>query len=272
MTVGTVVMVIGIYFFKFPNHFSTGGVSGLSVILAHYFPSVTPGTFSLAVNMLLLAVGYLAIGPSFGYRTAYVTVLQSVLIRVLEVVLPMDAPMTGQPLLELFFAVGLPAVGSAILFNIGASSGGTDIVAMIVRRHSSVNIGQALLASDLVITLMACVAFGMEIGLFSVLGLVLKSLVVDMVLENMGVHKCFHIITSSPDVIEQFIIHSLNRGATRIHGEGVYTHEGREVLLTVVNRKQAVELRNYVKAHDPDAFLLITNTGEIIGRGFRGLN
>ena len=272
LTLGDVIMVIGIYFFKYPNHFSTGGVSGISVILNLYVPALTPGTIGLIVNVALLVVGYLMLGKEFSIRTTYVTLLQAGLLRLLEVVYPMDAPMTDQPMLELIFAVSLPAIGSAILFNIWASSGGTDIVAMILRKHTSIEIGKALMASDLIITLMACVAFGMEVGLYSILGLVIKSLLVDMVLENINTHKCFHIITAQPEKIEHFITQELHRGATRVHGEGVYTHEGREVLLTVVNRRQAVLLRQYVKAEDPGAFLLITNTGEINGKGFRGVN
>ena len=272
MTLGDIVMVIGIYFFKFPNNFSTGGVSGISVIAAHYLPGITPGTIGLVVNGLLLVLGYLALGKDFGFRTAYVSILQSGLIRLLEILVPMSAPMTTQPMLELIFAVSLPAIGSAILFNIGASSGGTDILAMILRKHTALDIGKALLASDILITGMACVAFGMEVGLYSILGLAMKSLLIDMVLENIHTNKCFHIITAYPEKIEAFITGTIKRGATRVHGEGVYTHEGREVLLTVVNRRQAVLLRNFVRREDPTAFLLITNTGEIIGKGFRGVN
>lgn len=272
LTLGALLTTIGIYFFKFPNHFSTGGVSGLSVILAHYFPSITPGDFVLVINMLLLVVGFLVFGRNFGVRTAYVSTLMSGATWVLERVLPLSAPLTPQPFMELVFAVSLPAVGSAILFNLDASTGGTDIVAMLMRKFTSLNIGNALLCSDLIITLMACVAFGVETGLYSILGLAMKSVLVDMVLENINVHKCFHIITAHPEPIEEFITNRLSRGATKLHGEGIYTHEGREVLLTVVNRREAVILRRYIKKVDPGAFLLITNTGEIIGKGFRGVN
>lgn len=272
LTVGGLLTAIGIYFFKFPNNFSTGGVSGLAVILAHYFPSITQGDFVMVINMLLLLVGFLVFGRSFGVRTAYVSTLMSAAVWVLERVLPMSAPMTTQPFMELIFAVSLPAVGSAILFNLDASTGGTDIVAMLMRKFTNLNIGNALMCSDLIITLMACVAFGMETGLYSILGLVIKSLLVDMVLENIHIHKCFHIITAHPEPIEDFIKTRLSRGATKLHGEGIYTHEGREVLLTVVNRREAVILRRYIKSVDPTAFLLITNTGEIIGKGFRGVN
>lgn len=272
MTLGTLLLAAGVYFFKFPNNFSTGGVSGLAVILGHYVPAVTPGDFVMVINVALLVIGFAVFGRSFGVRTCYCSLLMSAVIWVLERVLPLAAPMTSQPLMELIFAVGLPAVGSAILFNLDASSGGTDIVAMLLRRFTSLNIGRALLCTDCIITVLACVAFGMETGLFSVLGLLIKSLLVDMVLENINTHKCFHIITAKPEAIEGFITGELHRGATRIHGEGVYTHEGRTVLLTVVNRREAVALRRFVKATDPAAFLLIVNTGEIIGKGFRGVN
>lgn len=271
MTLGTVLMVVGIYFFKFPNHFSTGGVSGISVVLGRYFPT-TPGSFVLVINMVLLVVGFAVFGKGFGVRTAYASMLMSGLIWVLERVMPLSQPMTTQPLLELIFAVALPAVGSAILFNYDASSGGTDVVAMLLRKFTSLNIGNALLCSDLIITLAACVAFGMETGLFSVLGLAMKSLLVDMVLENIKVHKYFHIITTHPAEIEEFITKTLHRGATELHGQGAYTHEGRTVLLTVMNRREAILLRKYVRQVDPHAFVLIMNTGEIVGKGFRGVN
>lgn len=272
LTAGTLIMSAGIYFFKFPNNFSTGGVSGFSLILGHYVPNLTPGDFVMVINVALLIVGFAVFGSSFGVRTCYCSLLMSGFIWVMERLIPLSAPMTSQPLLELIFAVGLPAVGSAILFNLDASSGGTDIVAMVLRKFTSLDIGKALMASDCIITLMACVAFGMETGLFSILGLIMKSLMVDMVLENINVHKYFHIITSNPKPVEEYITQVLHRGATELKGEGAYTHQGRTVMLTVVNRREAIMLRRYVKQVDPTAFLLIMNTGEIIGKGFRGTN
>ena len=272
LTLGTVIMVLGIYFFKFPNNFSTGGVTGIAVVLSKYLPAISRGDIVLVINVALLGLGFAVFGRSFAGKTVYVSLLMSGLTKLLENVLPMSAPMTTQPLLELIFAVSLPAVGSAILFNMDASSGGTDIVAMVLRKYTSLDIGKALMCSDLIITLMACVAFGMETGLFSILGLLMKSLLVDMVLENINTHKYFHIITTKPAEIEAYITGTLRRGATELHGEGAYTHEGRTVLLTVMKRHEAVLLRRFVKQVDPHAFVLIINTGEIVGKGFRGVN
>jgi uncharacterized membrane-anchored protein YitT (DUF2179 family) len=270
LTAGALLIAVGVYFFKFPNHFSTGGVSGISIILNRYFPAFSQATFMFVINQLLLVVGFAVFGRNFGARTAYCSLVMSGAAWILEAVLPLKAPLTSQPLLELIFAVTLPAVGSAILFNLESSSGGTDVVAMILRKFTSLNIGVSLLCADLVITLTACVAFGMETGLFSVLGLMIKAVVVDMVLENIKIHKCFQIITSSPEPVVGYIVNELHRGATELHGEGAYTHENKTIILTVVNRAQAVKLRNFARVTDPGCFILITNTGEIIGKGFRG--
>ncbi len=272
MTAGILIMTLGIYFFKFPNNFSTGGVTGLAIVLGYYIPSMTPATLVTVINVFLLILGFLTLGKSFGIRTVYTSLLMSGLLQLFEWLIPLSGPMTSQPLMELLFAVGLPALGSAILFNLGASSGGTDIVAMILRKHTSMNIGTALLCSDIIITVSTCFPFGMETGLFSILGLIIKALFLDVVMDNLRVQKCFQIITSSPEPIERYITETLHRGATRLHGEGVFTHEGKTVLLTVMSRHEAVRLRTFVHGRDPHAFLIITNSSEIIGNGFRGLN
>ena len=271
LTLGTTLVALGVYFFKFPNNFSTGGVSGFSIILGRLFPSVTPGAYVFIINQLLLVAGFLVFGKSFGVRTAYVSLVLSGITWGLEFVLPLAEPMTNEPLLELMFSVALPAIGSAILFNMQASSGGTDIVAMILRKYTSLNIGNALMCVDISITILAGLVFGIETGLFSVLGLALKSVIVDMVLENIKVHKAFQIITSKPNEITEYITGELKRGATRIDGEGAYTHEDKTIILTVVNRMQAVKLRQYARSVDAQCFILITNTTEIIGKGFRGV-
>ena len=272
ITAGILIMTAGIYFFKFPNHFSTGGVTGISIVLGHYIPAMTPATFVTVINVLLLLLGFAVFGKSFGLKTVYASMLMSAALELLEILVPLEAPLTRQPLVELMFAVGLPAVGSAILFNLGASSGGTDIVAMILRKYTSLNIGLALLCTDTIITVSACFAFGMETGLLSVLGLIIKGLFVDLVMDNLQVKKCFQIITDQPGPVEDYITREIHRGATQLHGEGVYTHEGKTVVMTVVSRHEAVLLRNFIRQNDPGAFMIITSSTEIIGNGFRGLN
>ena len=272
LNLGTLLMAVGVYFFKFPNHFTTGGVSGISIVVAHFMPSVTTATLNLILNIILLGVGVLFLGRSFGLRTAYSAIVSSVLTYVFERAVPMTAPMTSQPVLELMFAVGLPAFGSAILFHVNASSGGTDIIAMLVKKYSHMHIGLALGIADLVVALAACFTFGMETGLFSLFGLFLKSYMVDAVMDNLRTYKVFQIVTDNPDPICDFIMKDLHHSATLIDGVGSFTHEHRKIIITVINRHQAIRLQLFVRATDPHSFITITSSSEIVGKGFRGMS
>lgn len=267
ITMAVAVLVVGNYFFKFPNKFTFGGVTGLAIVIQEV-TSLSAGTINLIINWALILLGFIFLGKGFGMKTVYATVLISGGISLMEIWFPMAKPLTDQPLLELLFAVFLPAFGSAILFNIGASSGGTDIVAMILRKYTRVELGMALFLSDVLITALAFLVFDTTSALFSVLGLAIKSLAVDIVIENINLHKYFSIICDEPNEICDYITHDLNRSATVIQGEGAFLHKDKFVILTVLSRGQAVQLRGFIREVQPTAFLLITNSSEIIGKGF----
>ena len=271
LTIATYIMVIGIYAFKFPNNFSFGGVTGMAVVLSRFIP-ITPSSITFVINMVLLLLGFIFLGKDFGVKTAYISILMSVGLSFSEAVYPMTKPLTNQPVLELIYAIVLPAFSSAIFFNMGASSGGTDIIAMILKKYTKLDIGSALLISDLVVVIMACFVFNAETGLFSLCGLLAKSLVVDNVIENINLCKYFTIICENPEPICQFIMNDLHRSATIYDAEGTYEHRKKTVIITIMNRSQAVELRNFIRQTQPSAFIAITNSSEIIGKGFRGLN
>ena len=270
MTLGIFITAIGTYFFKFPNNFSTGGVSGLSLILGRVIPAqfFTPSVFMFIINMALLVVGFVSLGSGFAFSTVYCSTLLSVLMAVFEKLWPIGAPLTTQPFLELCFAVLLPGVGSAILFHLGASSGGTDIVAMILRKHTSMNIGTALMAVDSFITIAALICFGVETGLYCILGLLLKSTLVDYVGDSFRTKKCFQIITDHPQPIVDFIVNTLHRGATLEEVHGAYSNAPKTMIVTVLGRTQALVLRKHVHTVDPHAFMIITASTEIVGKGF----
>ena len=268
LTLGTFLVAAGVYFFKFPNSFNTGGVTGLAVILNAVIPAVSASTFASVINVAFLILGFVALDKSFGVRTVYCTILFSVLLSGLEWLCPLTAPLTDQKTLELFFAVILPSLGSAILFNLQSSTGGTDILAMILKRFSSLDIGMALLYVDVVIAASTLYFVGIEAGLYSVLGLVLKSVVVDSVIESLNRRKSFLAVTSCPEQTCDFITHTLHRSATYWQAEGAYSHESKWVVLTALSRSQAVALRLYLRSTDPHAFILVTNSSEIFGKGF----
>ncbi len=268
LTLGTALVAMGTYFFKFPNHFSTGGVTGIAVILSSIFPSISSSLFASVINVAFLLLGFGVLNRGFGVRTVYCSLLFSGMLAGLEWLVPLSSPLTDEKLLELFFGVILPALGSAILFNTQGSTGGTDILAMILKKFTSLDIGMALLYVDVLIAGSTLILIDIETGLFSLLGLVLKSVLVDSVIESLNRKKSFILVTSCPEEVCDFITHTLHRSATFWKGEGAYSHQDKWVVLTALSRAQAVALRRHLKSVDPHAFMLITNSSEIFGKGF----
>lgn len=268
LTLGTALVAMGTYFFKFPNHFSTGGVTGIAVILSSIFPSVSSSLFASVINVAFLLLGFGVLNRGFGVRTVYCSLLFSGMLAGLEWLVPLSGPLTDEKLLELFFGVILPALGSAILFNTQGSTGGTDILAMILKKFTSLDIRMALLYVDVLIAGSTLILIDIETGLFSLLGLVLKSVLVDSVIESLNRKKSFILVTSCPEEVCDFITHTLHRSATFWKGEGAYSHQDKWVVLTALSRAQAVALRRHLKSIDPHAFMLITNSSEIFGKGF----
>lgn len=267
ITASILVIVIGIYFFKFPNNFAFGGVTGFSTVISA-MTRWSATQFTFIANMVLLVLGFLFVGKGFGIKTVYASILMSVSLALLEKIYPMSGPLTSEPLLELAFAIFLPGVGSAVLFNIGASSGGTDIIALILKKYTSFHIGTVLLLVDILPVVMAFLVFGATVGLFSTLGLMAKTFVIDGVIENINQCKCFNIVCDSPDPICDFIINQLKRSATVYQAQGAFTHNQKTVVMATMKRSQAVRLRNYIRSVEPTAFILISNSSEIIGKGF----
>ena len=247
MNLGTLLVSVGVYFFKFPNNFSMGGVSGMAILLGELIPALSPSTYNTIINVLFLILGFLMLDKSFGFRTVYASIVSAALIQVFGWVCPLDGPLTDELMLELFFAVILPALGAAILFNIDASSGGTDIMAMILKKYTGMDVGRALLVSDVVIAAAA---------------------LVDSAIESLNRRKAFFVITSDPVHVCDYVTHTLVRGATVWQAKGAYTDQTHYVVLTVLSRGQAVAMRRHLRQVDPHAFLIVANSSEIFGKGF----
>ena len=271
LNAGLSLTAIGIVLFKTPNHFAFGGTSGLSILLASLFRQFNVGGFMWVINVLLGVLGYIFLGIGCMGWTVYSSFALSFFVSVCEVIWPLTAPLTSDTLLELVFAVLLPAVGSAIVFDIGASTGGTDIVALILAKHTSLEIGKALMVSDILIVAGAGVKFGIATGMYCVLGLIGKAFIVDGVIESINLRKVCTVVTAQPDKVQQFILKELNRSATVEQAYGAYTHRELSVLMTVLTRREAARLRDFLRANDRKAFITIVNSSEIIGKGFRSV-
>lgn len=271
MTFGSLIMSIGVYFFKIPNGFSTGGVSGIATVLGGVIPFLSPGTIIFIINVALLILGFVLLGKGAGIKTVYCSLLFSALTWVFEAILPIASPLTDQPLLELCYAILLTGIGSAILFHFSASSGGTDIIALILKKYTSLDVGKALLCTDILISASSFLVFGLRTGLFSLLGLFAKAFLVDSVIENINICKSFMIITSKPEKIVEYIINDMHHSATTVDARGEYTHDNKKMVFILCKRIEAARLKAKIREIDPNAFVIVQSTSEIIGRGFRSV-
>lgn len=266
---GILLFALGTYFFKTPNGFATGGISGLSIILAKALPIMSQATYMLIINSVLLVLGAIVLGRACGALTFYCSLMISLENLALEWIYSIAEPLTSHPLLELVYAILLTGIGAAILFKCNASSGGTDIVALILKKYTSLNIGQALLIADVLIATSTIFVYGIEAGLFALLGLFAKIFVIDDILDSMNMCKSFLIVTEYADEITKFITEKMKRSATVYDVKGAYTSKDKTAIMTVCKRSEAIILRKAVNSIDASAFMVITKTSEIMGKGFR---
>ncbi|MDR3239196.1 MAG: YitT family protein [Clostridiales bacterium] len=270
INMGIFLVALGIHVFRNPNKFASGGVSGLSLLLSYYVPAWPIGSIMLILNLAILGLGYILLGKESGGKSLYGTFALSGMIWLLEVILPCTAPLTNAKFLELIYSVFIPGVGGALVFHNGGSTGGTDIVAQILQKFVHIRLGYALMVTDFIIALGAGLLFGVEACLFSILGVCLKSFLLEAVLENLRIYKIMVIISEKSKIIYRYICDDLRRGATIHMARGAYTVGDKEVITTVLSRRQALQLRQFIKKEDPAAFITVSNSTEIIGNGFRG--
>ena len=270
MSIGTILVAAEVHFFEVPNRFAIGGVSGIGILLSKMdFIPISAETWIVILNILLLIIGFIFLGKGCGIRTIYCSLLFAGVLKLLEWLLPVTEPLTDQPVLELLSVMVLTSIGSALVFREDSTTGGTDIIAMILKKYTPLHVGKALFLVDLAVVISAFFIYGIQIGLFSMFGLLARALFTDTLIENMDSCKYFTIITSKPEEIRMFVLDNLERGATIVRAEGAYTGEGKTILHTVVQRSQAYKLQKKIKEIDDQAFVIITTSSEIIGSGFK---
>lgn len=270
LNVAVVLLSVGVYFFKIPNGFATGGVTGIGTILGKCTP-ITPGAWIWILNIGLLFLGFLVLGKNTGIKTVYCSMAYSGLTFIFEKFCHLSAPLSDQPFLELVYAMLLTSIAAAIIFDCEASSGGTDIVALILKKFTSLNVGKALLCVDFLVASCSFFVFDISTGLFSLFGLFVKAFLVDSIIESLNSCKYFIVITEKREEIAEFIISELHHGATVSSVIGEYTQNEKYMIHTVCKRIEALRLRKRIREIDPHAFMIITTSSEIIGRGFRAV-
>lgn len=276
LNAGTLLLAAGVYFFKAPNNFATGGVSGISIILSRFITPINQFTqkylgqteIMWIINFLLLIIGFIFLGKGCTLKTVYCSIIYTCEMELMKFI-PVKLPLTDQMFLEFVLAMLLTSVGSAIIFNCKASSGGTDIAALIIKKYTKIDTGKALFLTDFLIAASTFFIFGVQTGLYSLLGLFTKAFLVDGVIENIGKSKYVTIITANPALTEEYILQGMHRGYTSFKAQGGFTGEEKTVILVVCKRSEALKLKYKISATDNTSFVIITDANEILGKGFR---
>ena len=274
ITLGTVLMAVGVYFFEFANNFSTGGTAGLAMVISEMTDSIiSPAQLSTIFNVILLIIGLFVLGKGFTVKTVYCTLLFSGLLNLFELVAPIDLFSTGEVTVELLIDMLLVSLGAALIFNEDGSSGGTDVVAMIMKKYTRINVGKALLIVDSVVILLCFSAYGTETGILSLFAIAIRALVVDGAIDSFNSSKFLIIFTDKEEEILAFIMHDLERGASVVNNcVGAYTQNEKKMIVSVMDKREAVRVKRKIKQIDPVAFVIVGTSNDIQGDGFKPIS
>ena len=276
MTVGMMLYSFGWIGCILPVKGTGGGAAGLSLVvcsaLGQIGVDIQIGTMVFVLNAILLLVAGFIVGWNFGVKTIFCVVVISLGMNFWQDVLPEGDFLHLERILAVILGGILAGIGIAMCFAQGGSTGGTDILAMILKRRTTLEIGRALLLVDIGIVTIAAFLYGPRVGLYCVLGLFAKTLVVDKAIESIHLRKVCTVICSEPLKVEEFIVKHLNRTATISRGYGAFSGKCVTVIMSVLSRREAVQLRRYAREVDPGAFITIVDSSEIVGKGFRGTN
>ncbi len=265
---GAFLVAFGTYFFLAPNKIAAGGISGAAIIINSIFPNIPLGILMMGMEVILFTTGIIVIGPVFGGKTIFCSFSVSGLILLLEKFYPKVHPLSNDILVQLIFGVLISGLGMAIVFNQNASTGGTDIIAKIINKYSKISIGKSVLAADIIITIAAALVFGVDKGMYAILGVLINSTIIDNVIRSLNTYKQLAIISTAGEEIKNYIVENLDRSATIYYAKGAYRNNEREVITTVLDRKQFLKLKDYIKDVDEKAFITVSEVHEVVGEGF----
>ena len=265
ITLATVIVAAGVFFFLVPSHLSVGSISGLAVVLGNFVP-LQVSAITLILNAVLLVVGFLFIGKEFGGKTIYTSILLPVVIGVFERIYPNNTSITDDPFLDMICYVFVVSVGLAILFNKNASSGGLDIVAKLLNKFLHMDLGTAMSVAGMVVALSSALVYDKKIVVLSVLGTYLNGIVLDHFIFGFNLKKRVCIVSQKEEEIRQFILKDLHSGATVYEAFGAYKMEPRREIITIVDKHEYAKLMSFIEKTDPNAFVTIYTVNKIIYR------
>jgi len=246
VTLGSLILALSLHFFIVPTKLITGGASGFALLIS-LLTGLHMSVIYFAVNLLLIVLGIATLGMTFGVLTIYSSLATSVFLYPLELMFYMDKPIIDDMLMNLFFGIIIGAIGMVLVLNSGASTGGTDILGKIIEKYTHLSFGSGLMLCDGLITLGAWLIFGPKIGMYGIIGVVINSVFIDKMIAGFNIKYNVSIASEKIDEINNFILNELGRGSTIYHAQGGFSNKDRKILTSVLDKKQYIQVKNFVK-------------------------
>lgn len=256
ITIGTVIVAAAVFFIMLPSHVSVGSGAALAMVLSNFIP-ISVSTITLIMNVGLLIIGFLLVGPEFGAKTVYCSILMPVVMGLFERVFPDFQSITQDPLLDVICYILVVGAGLSILFPRNASSGGLDIVAKIMNKFLGMDLGQAMSVSGIVVALSSALCYDSKTVVLSLLGTYFGGMVVDHFIFGINIKRRVCVISEHLDAIVNFVLHDLHSGATLNEIIGAYDNTPRREMITIVDKNEYRLLMDYIRKVDPRAFVTI---------------
>ncbi|MFA8300237.1 MAG: YitT family protein [Hyphomicrobiales bacterium] len=270
---GSFILALGIVLFVNPYKLAPGGTYGIAIVL-HHVVDLKISAMALCMDIPLLILGTLVLGPRFGVKTIVSTVAIAGFTYLLETYRGYEPLVVDDPLLSTIFGGVLYGVAIGLIFKSRATSGGSDIIAMITSKYTKMSLGKLVILVDSIIVLLTLVAFDdWKLPLYSWILIYIEGVVIDIILqEGNSFHKTLLIISDKYDEIRDKIINDVNRGGTFFAGSGMYKGKEKKMIYTVVTRRELAIIKSHVMKIDPDAFMNVIDSNETLGKGFKSLD
>ena len=262
ITFGAILAAAAIYFFMLPSHVAVGSASALAMVIGNFIP-LSVSVITLIINIFLLVLGFILIGPEFGAKTVYTTIMVPVAMGVFEVIFPNFQSLTNDPLIDVLCYVLVVGMAMAILFSRNASSGGLDIVAKILNKYLKMDLGRACSISGIVVALTSMFCYDTKTVVLSVLGTYIGGIIVDHFIFGLNIKRRVCVISPKLDEITDFVLYQLHSGATLYEITGAYDKAKKKEMITIVDKHEYRKLMDFVKKTDPKAFVTVYSVNEI---------
>ena len=262
ITVGTIIVAAAVYFFMYPSHVTVGSAAGLALVISEFVP-LPASLITMIMNVGLLIIGFLLIGPEFGVKTVYCAVLLPACIGVFEIFFPDFQSITGDPLIEVICYILVVSVGRSRLFTANASSGGLDIVAKLMNKFLRMELGKAMSAAGILVAACSALCYDTKTVVLSILGTYFGGMVLDHFIFGIDIKRKVCILSPKYEEITQFILHELHSGASHYDLYGAYDGSVRREIVTIVDKQEYRRLMDYVRRTDPKAFITVYSVNEV---------